>query len=227
MGRPLGVNAFTARRICPLCHIAESGRRDSNPRSPGPKPGAIAATPRPVGASKSGAHRTSYLAALYKGGPGGARPNIKHPPHSCQVPVCYIVRMPKRTLASRAPSPAPSSSAIPALDKLVQSGFKPENLGQMYDTLRLLGVVMGHVALLDVIGDDLVDPRARVAAARALVSLKERPEDIVARLRASVFEGLSVKQLESIVQQLREGSSNKDLQTIIEDVKKREQNTTE
>lgn len=95
---------------------------------------------------------------------------------------------------------------------------KPEKLNEVYDQLRLLGLVMGQIALLDVVSNLKVEPAARVAAARALIGLKETPESIAERLKRSPFADLRVDQLESIVQQVKAG--NTDLPAIILSLKK-------
>ena len=104
--------------------------------------------------------------------------------------------------------PAPPSAALDALLDLQGANFQPQRLDEIHEYLKLLGVVLGQIALLDVATASLTgkgDAAAKVAAARALMSLKEKPEAIVERLRRSPFTDLRFQDLESIVQQLKEG----------------------
>lgn len=95
--------------------------------------------------------------------------------------------------------------ASEALKSLVDIGFTPEGLDQEYDVLRLLGMVMAQVALLDVITDPKAKSADRVAAARILSDAKESPEAIVQRLRESSFARLNTAELTRMIQEVREG----------------------
>ena len=66
----------------------------------------------------------------------------------------------------------------------------------------------GQIALLDV-ATNCSDPKAQASAARALITLKEKPEHIVERLRSSQFNSLNTQDLHTIVQQIREGKEPK------------------
>lgn len=111
------------------------------------------------------------------------------------------------------PSKYPTADAGPALAELLEKGFAPNRLDELYDTLKLLGVVLGQLALLDVIADPTAEAAAKVSAARALTSLKESPESISERLRRSPFSHLTAEQLAAIVQEVKQG--NTDLQALI------------
>ena len=112
------------------------------------------------------------------------------------------------------------STAEAALEALIGSGFRPDRLDQLNDTFRLLGVVMGNLALLRVVTDPHADEKAVVSAARALIAVKEDPETIAERLRASSLSGLSVEQLQAIISKM-EGSNlhDIDLQSLIQSAK--------
>ena len=112
------------------------------------------------------------------------------------------------------------TTAEAALETLIGSGFRPDRLDQLNDTFRLLGIVMGNLALLKVVTDPGADEKAVVSAARTLISVKEDPETIAERLRASSLSGLSVEQLQVIISQM-EGSKlhDIDLQSLIQSVK--------
>jgi hypothetical protein len=107
--------------------------------------------------------------------------------------------------------------AIAELESLVNEGLNPKSLDQLYDTLKLFGVILGYSALLDaaVNGTD----KERVPAARALINLKEDPEGIAERLRRSRFAHLSIEELKGIVQKINDGETNlKELLTPAESV---------
>ncbi len=95
------------------------------------------------------------------------------------------------------------SSAFEALDNVLGDN-KPEGLAETYDFLRLLGAVAGLIALLDV-ATNSSDPKAQASAARALITLKEKPEHIVERLRSSQFNNLNTQDLHTIVEEIRKG----------------------
>lgn len=113
------------------------------------------------------------------------------------------------------------ADAVETLDDLIHSQFSPERLDQAYDVLKLLGAVLGRYALLKVVTDPRADDKNKVSAARALVSLKERPDEIALRLRASQFADLSIDELQAIVQAAGSGVIYRaDLKTLIDRVKK-------
>lgn len=103
--------------------------------------------------------------------------------------------------------PSTSPLALDTLTQLLSAGIAPKKLDEIHDLLRLLGVVLGQVALLDVATDPNARAQARVAAARALTDLHESPEKIAERLRRSPFADLTVAQLEGIVEAVKSGQN--------------------
>ncbi len=95
-----------------------------------------------------------------------------------------------------------------ALGDTLDLGTKPEGLAETFDFLRLLGAVAGQIALLDV-ATNCSDPKAQASAARALITLKEKPEHIVERLRSSQFNHLDTKDIAEIVDEIRKGKEPK------------------
>ena len=96
----------------------------------------------------------------------------------------------------------------------------PARLDEVHDLLKLLGMVIGQITLLSIATNASSDPKtlaAKVAAARALVNLKESPDDIADRLRRSPFADLTTVQLEAIVAEVKKG--NTDLGAIITSLK--------
>jgi hypothetical protein len=101
------------------------------------------------------------------------------------------------------------TTAIDQLSKLYLDGYQPKKLDELYDMLKLLGVVLGQIALLEVVSNPVSnDEKAKVAAARALISLKEDPESIAERLRRSPFAELTIEELHGIVQKVQEGQTD-------------------
>ena len=94
------------------------------------------------------------------------------------------------------------------LTDLLKDGLKPERLDQVHDTLKLLGVVLGQMALLEIATDSTVEAAPRVSAARALMKIDESPEAIAERLRKSAFVGLTVSQLKIMVERLGKGDTD-------------------
>jgi len=102
---------------------------------------------------------------------------------------------------------------VDILNDLMKEGGTPQQIDQLHDTLRLLGVVLGQMALLDVVTDPNAKDAPKVAAARALMDLKEKPEHIAERLKAAPFAGLTLEEIQDILQEMKEGDY--DLQSLI------------
>lgn len=107
--------------------------------------------------------------------------------------------------------------AVETLTGLLGEGFKPEGQGQVYDTLRLLGLVLAQMALLEIITSKEAEDSDRVAAARLLLNTKESPEGIADRLRKSSFAGLKTEELANMIQQVKKG--DQDIQGLIQSLK--------
>lgn len=110
-----------------------------------------------------------------------------------------------------------TTEATQALADLLGDKFSPDRLDQAHDLLKLLGIVLGQMALLEIVTDRAADEKARVSAARALMSVKEDPETIAERLRRSVFAGLTTGQLGAMVEEVKKGE--KDLSDLIRQFK--------
>lgn len=100
------------------------------------------------------------------------------------------------------------TDATEILTGLLKDGFKPERLDQVHDTLKLLGVVLGQMALLEIATDKGADTAPRVSAARALMKIDESPEAIAERLQKSAFVGLTVEQLRIMVEKIGKGETD-------------------
>jgi hypothetical protein len=94
------------------------------------------------------------------------------------------------------------------LTDLLKDGFKPETLDQVHDTLKLLGVVLGQMALLEIATDPAAETAPRVSAARALMKIDESPEAISERLKKSALAGLTVAQLGLIIDNIKNGDTD-------------------
>lgn len=99
-------------------------------------------------------------------------------------------------------------TALDELTQLLGDGYTPKTLDAVHDTLKLLGIVLSQMALLQVITDPEADNKDIVAASKTLLSHKEDPENIVERLKRSPFAGLSVEQLQTIVHEVKLGGGN-------------------
>lgn len=113
------------------------------------------------------------------------------------------------------------------LDAILATGTSPDQLSVLHDQLKLLGVVMGQRVLLQSLFDPAADVKDKVSAAKTLVGIpKEKPEELSDRLRGSVFSGLSVDQLEAIIEKVGVGNtpdklSKLDLEQLIHDMKEK------
>lgn len=90
------------------------------------------------------------------------------------------------------------SKGIEALENLLD--FKPETLDQSHDLLRLAGVVLAQLTLLQVLTDPMASSRDKVSASRILLDIKEPPEAIAERLRRSPFAHLSTEELKELIE---------------------------
>jgi len=115
-------------------------------------------------------------------------------------------------------------SAAEVLEGLLGQGFRPDRMDQYYDTFKLMGVVLGQLALLRVVTNPLAEDKDLVSAAKALTSTREDPDQIADRLRASSLSDLTVDQLRTIISQIEAGtlgSGKTDLQQLIHSVKEK------
>ena len=110
-----------------------------------------------------------------------------------------------------------AKDAIETLTGLLGEGFKPEGMDQVHDTLKLVGIVLGQMALLEIITDKDAEDSDRVAAARLLLSVKEAPEIIADRLRKSSFARLKTEELGAMIEKVKKGETN--LKDLIEQSK--------
>src|SRR5512142_1080048 len=102
----------------------------------------------------------------------------------------------------------PSTPAVAALAEILQSGVDTSRIDQVYDLLKLMGLVLGHSALLAVATDPEAEAKDRVAAAKSLINIKENPDEIAARLQKSKLADLSVDELKGIVRKLESGETS-------------------
>lgn len=115
----------------------------------------------------------------------------------------------------------PQISAFEALSSLLDKKLDLHKLDEAHDLLRLIGIVVGQIALLDTVTSKSADPRAKVAAAKILTSTKERPEAIAERLRRSPLADLSFDELSVIIERVKQGDTF-DLQQILAEIKAKE-----
>lgn len=102
-----------------------------------------------------------------------------------------------------------TAKAIEQLEQLVTQGYSPTGLDQILETLKLLGLVLGYQALVETAISEPIekgDLAAKVNAAKTLVQLKEDPVDIAERLRRSRFSSMTVDQLHTLVNGLKQNS---------------------
>lgn len=102
----------------------------------------------------------------------------------------------------------PSTPAVAALAEILQSGIDTSRIDQVYDLLKLMGLVLGHSALLAVATDPEAEAKDRVAAAKSLINIKENPDEIAERLQKSKLADLSVDELKGIVRKLESGETS-------------------
>lgn len=103
-----------------------------------------------------------------------------------------------------------TTEATQVLTDLLGDKFSPDRLDQAHDLLKLLGIVLGQMALLEIVTDRGADEKARVSAARALMSVKEDPETIAERLRRSVFADLTTENLHEMFEKARKEENGLD-----------------
>ena len=102
---------------------------------------------------------------------------------------------------------SPAEEQVTALESVMD--VTPDGLGDTFDQLRLLGAVVGQVTALDVATDDRADNSDRMAAARLLTKLDDKPDAIADRLRSSQFAKLTTAGLVEMIDQVKRGKNPK------------------
>lgn len=80
----------------------------------------------------------------------------------------------------------------------------PEKLAQAYDRLRLIGMVLGQLALLEIITDPDAGATAKAQAARTLTSLIDDPKMVADALEHSPLAGKSPEELRELIDKLKQ-----------------------
>jgi len=104
-----------------------------------------------------------------------------------------------------------------ALQSLIGTASDLNRVDVTYDTIRLLGAVIGLMKLLQLATSATSDEKVVLAAARALTDLREDPDAIVERLRAAPFAEYTTEQLAWLAEQVGEGRT--DLDALYEEAK--------
>lgn len=104
-----------------------------------------------------------------------------------------------------------------AIDHLTSVlGLRPENLEQKHSLLKLLGIVLSQLTLLEILTNPESAPKDKIQASRLLLSTDESPEVIAERLRSSPFADLSLEELHQLTEYISKGV---DLDTALRDIK--------
>jgi hypothetical protein len=119
-----------------------------------------------------------------------------------------------RRTVTRKHVPDAEQDAGLTLERLLQQGYTPQDLGGLYELYQLLGAVVGQHTLIGIAAGS-ADDKARVTAARALAKLGTSPQALAERLRQSVFGKLSSVQLKEVVELVQQG---KDVKVALEEV---------
>lgn len=90
----------------------------------------------------------------------------------------------------------------------------PEQLYLVFDRLRLIGMILGQLGLLEVVLDPDAGATAKATAARALTQLGEEPQTIVDRLKSSPLASKSPDELRALLQEAADAG---DVTLILED----------
>lgn len=93
-------------------------------------------------------------------------------------------------------------ATIAAAQEIVTDGDSLDlsKLDRIYDLQRLLGPILAYKVLLEISVNSADSRERRQAATTILNASSEDPERIADRLRASIFQDLSLDQLNAIVQ---------------------------
>lgn len=128
--------------------------------------------------------------------------------------------MPKRKPPKDDPEKA--LEAVDSFNRLIFGDLSIERIDQTHDLLRLMGIILAQMALLEVLNNPLSAATARVAAAKQLLSTGEDPASIAERLRTSPLSGLTYEQIQQILDRVKEGQVD-DLQELIDQTKGRQE----
>jgi hypothetical protein len=86
-------------------------------------------------------------------------------------------------------------------------GLKPDKLSFLSEQLKLIGYVLGHLALIDVVVDADAPATAKAQAGRTLTQVGEDPQTIVDRLKESQFADKSPEELREYIRSMRDDDS--------------------
>lgn len=89
--------------------------------------------------------------------------------------------------------------AIEEAQSFLGDDLQLTRLDQVFELQRLMGPVIAYKVLLGLVINGADAKEQRLAASKLLDAANEDPEQIAARLRASIFHDLTLAQLEAIV----------------------------
>jgi hypothetical protein len=86
----------------------------------------------------------------------------------------------------------------------------PDQLHTVHEKFKLIGLVLGQLALIEVVCDPNASDTARASAGKTLTSLKEDPITISERLKESQFADMSPEELKTFISDLKTGDKTVD-----------------
>jgi len=86
----------------------------------------------------------------------------------------------------------------------------PDKLHQLHDKFTLIGVILGKLALLDVVTDPNAVSTAKAQAGKTLTQIGESPQTITERLKESQFADMSPDELRTLIMKLKTGEMSVD-----------------
>jgi len=99
-------------------------------------------------------------------------------------------------------------SPTDAFQALAAINVPLDSVDKAHEYLKLLGVVMAQITLLDVLSSPETSAREKVAASRILLeTVKEPPEVIAERLQRSPFAHLSMEELRALAEKVGHGDA--------------------
>lgn len=88
--------------------------------------------------------------------------------------------------------------------------LEPTSLGTLHEKLKLMGVVLGQLALIEVVCDPDAGATAKATAGKVLTQLAGDPHTIAERIKASEFADKSPEDLRAMIERLKSGETSLD-----------------
>jgi hypothetical protein len=86
--------------------------------------------------------------------------------------------------------------------------LEPRDLLDLNERLKLVGLILGRLALLEVVTDSSTGAGPKATAGKALTTLGEDPRALLERMKGSTFSENTPDELRQLIKDLKEGRAD-------------------